>query len=165
MSSNATEPRRRLEEKLVDAFERLELARAQFDQLPTSHNGIVLAAAERQVREIRELLKETQSASNAAAARKVEIIKTADTVSREVVAHLGKKPRGRSPAGHTDAIFQAWIDLGSPSVIRVVCDELARKFYPEEVAAAGTRGRKRLRDRVRGAILRAQKSGTKLPRP
>lgn len=67
---NCTGPRRRLEEKLVEAFERLQLARTQYERLPTSYNGIALVAIESEVHDIRELLQEIGSASNNATPEK-----------------------------------------------------------------------------------------------
>lgn len=64
--------------------------------------------------------------------------------------------RGRP--NETERIYEAWVAKGRPATSWRVCDDLARAFYADEFAQAKSNSslRKKLRDRVRGTILRHQ---------
>ena len=82
-----------------------------------------------------------------------------------ILLHLGVQlPPGvlisfrwkRGRPNETEGIYEAWIAKGQPAVTWRVCDDLAKTFYPNEFAQAKCNPnlRKKLRDRVRGTILR-----------
>lgn len=86
-------------------------------------------------------------------------------LSRGVATALGRKPRGRRPETQTDTIYQAWKAKGSPETTGAILDQLAKTLYPAEFAAARQpKILKRLRDRVRAAVLRGKDSAAKRTR-
>jgi hypothetical protein len=82
---------------------------------------------------------------------------------KRLVEQMDSRPepirRGRKTKAQTRELRQAWIGRGSPSITASVCDELAKTVCPDEFAEAKRLRRlKRLRDRIRGAILRGPRS-------
>jgi hypothetical protein len=67
--------------------------------------------------------------------------------------------RGRRVKGETAALHKAWQDLGCPDVTAAVCDALAKIVCPKDLEASKRAvARKRLRDRIRGALVRTQRA-------
>ena len=83
----------------------------------------------------------------------------AEVLRNSAPKKAGPKRGGRPVASKTNEIFDAWIAMGSPALDASVCAELAKTAYPDQwkTVRRGTPAHKALRDRVRGAVQRAER--------
>jgi hypothetical protein len=66
---------------------------------------------------------------------------------------------GRPVEARTHQLHHAWVEKGRPKVTARVCDDLIQKCFPIEWAKVtrGSKKHKNLRDRIRGAVRRAER--------
>ncbi len=75
------------------------------------------------------------------------------------VPPVGTNKGGRPRKDHTRDLYLKWVGMGKPKVTGTICDTFAKEFFRAEFVKAkpGSKTQKRIRDRVRTALRRAEK--------
>jgi hypothetical protein len=157
--------------RVREALESVHI-RNQRDQAPTDQQASVAkgneASHSTRAGATHLAADQTPTPSGAGANRQPRILAEDKNSSRRspkefVDASRLRPPRkaGRLPKSQTQSAHSGWIEMGRPAPITgKICDAISKTVYPAEFEKIrlGSKQHKRLRDRVRAAILRHEKS-------